>query len=238
MTDRLAPMPDDWTSALAVVAHPDDMEFGSSGAVAAWTASGKSVGYLLVTRGEAGIDDLEPGEAAKVREAEQRASAAIVGVDAVDFLDHHDAHVNQTVALRRDITAAIRRGRPELVITCNHHDTNIGGGWNMADHRNTGRAVLDSVADAGNRWVFPDLNLEPWAGVKYVAITSSPHPTHAADIGDHLETAVASVQAHATYLAALGPRFADVRGPLTAYLTGIGQRAGLVAAVPFEVFSR
>lgn len=238
MADTLDPMPDDWTRALAVVAHPDDMEFGSSGAVAAWTSAGKSVGYVLVTHGEAGIDSMSPAEAAKIREAEQLASAGIVGAGPVEFLDHPDGVIEHGLRLRRDIAAAIRRHRPELVLTCNHHDHAIGGGWNMADHRNTGRAVLDAVGDAGNRWIFPDLDLEPWSGVRYVAITSSPQPTHAADVGAHLDTAVASVQAHATYLAALGPRFADVRGPLTGYLNATGKRTGVDAAVPFELLIR
>ncbi|MGW1093885.1 PIG-L deacetylase family protein [Streptomyces sp. NPDC002596] len=238
MADTLEPMPDDWSRALAVVAHPDDMEFGSSGAVAAWTASGKSVAYVLVTHGEAGIDNMSPAESAKVRADEQLASARIVGAAPVEFLDHPDGSVEHGLPLRRDIAAAIRRHRPELVITCNHHDRAIGGGWNMADHRNTGRAVLDAVGDAGNRWIFPDLGLEPWAGVRYVAIASSPVPTHAADVGGHLDSAVASVEAHAAYLAALGPRFADVRGPLTGYLTATGARAGLESAVPFELLVR
>jgi LmbE family N-acetylglucosaminyl deacetylase len=238
MPDLLQPMPTDWSRALAVVAHPDDMEFGSSGAVAAWTAAGKSVAYLLVTRGEAGIDSMDPAEAAKVREAEQRASAAIVGVGSVEFLDHPDGTVEYGTALRRDIAAAIRRHRPELVITCNPRERAISGAWNMADHRATGQAVLDSVADSGNRWIFPDLGTEPWPGVRYLATISSPQPTHVADIGAHLDTAVASVQAHAAYLAALGPRFADVRGPLSAYLAAIGARAGMAAGVPFELFQR
>jgi LmbE family N-acetylglucosaminyl deacetylase len=238
MADPLQPMPTDWSRALAVVAHPDDMEFGSSGAVAAWTAAGKSVAYLLVTCGEAGIDSMDPASAAKVREAEQRASAAIVGVRAVEFLGHPDGMIEYGLPLRRDIAAAIRRHRPELLITCNPRERAISGAWNMADHRNTGLAVLDACADAGNRWIFPELEDEPWNGVRYVATVSSPEPTHAADVDGHLDTAIASVQAHAAYLAALGPRFADVRGPLTGYLTGIGQRAGLAAAVPFELFPR
>ena len=77
----LEPLPEDWDTALAVVAHPDDMEYGAASAVARWTAQGKHVAYLLVTRGEAGIDALPPDECARVREAEERASAAVVGVD-------------------------------------------------------------------------------------------------------------------------------------------------------------
>ena len=67
MDTDLHPLPEDWTSALAVVAHPDDMEYGASCAVARWTAAGKKVTYLLVTRGEAGIDGITPKESKKLR---------------------------------------------------------------------------------------------------------------------------------------------------------------------------
>ena len=107
------PMPDDWSRALAVVAHPDDLEFGAAGAVARWTAEGRTVVYLLVTRGEAGIDTLAPAECGPLREAEQRAAARIVGVDVVEFLDHPDGTIEYGPALRRDIAHAIRRHRPE-----------------------------------------------------------------------------------------------------------------------------
>ncbi len=82
--------------------------------------SRREVSYLLVTRGEAGIDGVPPAEAGPLREAEQRTSAAEVGVTAVEFLDHRDGVIEEGVALRRDLAAAIRRHRPELVVTLNH----------------------------------------------------------------------------------------------------------------------
>jgi LmbE family N-acetylglucosaminyl deacetylase len=83
-------MPDDWQRALVVAAHPDDVEYGVAAAVALWTAAGKEVRYLLATRGEAGIAGLSPAEAGPLREAEERRSAAAVGVSQVEFLDHLD----------------------------------------------------------------------------------------------------------------------------------------------------
>ena len=68
--------------------------------------------------------------------------------------------------MRRDIALAIRRARPELLITLNHHASWGGDSFNMADHRNVGLAVLDASRDAGNRWVFPEAGLEPWGGVR------------------------------------------------------------------------
>lgn len=152
--DRLAPMPDDWRRALAVVAHPDDLEYGCAAAIAGWTDGGREIAYLLATRGEAGIDSLEPAVGGPLREREQRASAAAVGVSTVEFLDHRDGVVEYGVALRRDIAAAIRWHRPELVLTLNHRDTWFGTAWNTPDHVAVGRATLDAAADAGNRWIF------------------------------------------------------------------------------------
>ena len=63
----LAPVPEDWEVGLAVVAHPDDMEYGASAAVARWTDQGKTVAYALVTAGEAGIDGLAPEECGPLR---------------------------------------------------------------------------------------------------------------------------------------------------------------------------
>jgi LmbE family N-acetylglucosaminyl deacetylase len=73
------PMPEDWSRALAVVAHPDDLEYGAASAVARWTDQGKDVAYVLVTSGEAGIDGRDPAEVGPLREAEERAGAAVVG---------------------------------------------------------------------------------------------------------------------------------------------------------------
>ena len=88
--ERLKPLKEDWSRALAIVAHPDDMEFGAAGGVARWTDQGKWVGYVMVTSGEAGIDGMHPDECRVVREKEQIDSARIVGVDTVDFLGFPD----------------------------------------------------------------------------------------------------------------------------------------------------
>jgi LmbE family N-acetylglucosaminyl deacetylase len=222
MPTPYAQVPEDWSRGLAVVAHPDDLEYGASGAVARWTAAGRTVTYLLVTRGEAGIDTIAPAECGPLREAEQRAAAGIVGVDVVEFLDHPDGTIEYGPALRRDIAHAIRRHRPELVVTGNHHDAWPGGNLNTPDHRAVGQATIDAVADAANRWLFPEPGLEPWKGVRWVAVLGSPLAGHAVDIGATFDRAVASLQAHATYLAALGGAMADPEP----FLRGAAEAAG------------
>ncbi|MEV5884161.1 PIG-L deacetylase family protein [Streptomyces sp. NPDC052020] len=235
----LEPMPGDWQRALAVVAHPDDLEYGCSAAVAAWTDEGREVAYLLATRGEAGIDTLAPAECASLREREQRASAAVVGVSRVEFLDHKDGVVEYGVALRRDIAAAIRRHRPELVITLNHRDTWGGVAWNTPDHVAVGRATLDAAADAGNRWIFPELTergLEPWDGVRWVAVAGSGTPTHAVDAAPGLERAVRSLLEHRAYIEALTDEDPETyaRTLLTEGAKAMGERFGGRPAVAFE----
>ncbi|MFG2500679.1 PIG-L deacetylase family protein [Streptomyces sp. NPDC048441] len=235
MTEDLSQMPMDWERALAVVAHPDDMEFGAASAVASWTAHGKSVSYVLATRGEAGIDGLAPEQAAPVREAEQRASAAIVGVKTVEFLGFGDGVIEYGLPLRRDIAAAIRRHRPELVISFNHHEYFTSGRLNTPDHRHVGRAVLDAVGDAGNRWIFPDSELDPWQGVRYLAVANSPNPTHAVDVTDSLEAGIDSLQAHRAYIEGLNMPGFDVRGAFTTIARQTGERFGGRPAVSFEM---
>jgi LmbE family N-acetylglucosaminyl deacetylase len=235
VTAPYAPMPEDWSRALAVVAHPDDLEYGGAGAIARWTDGGRQVAYLLATRGEAGIDTLAPAECGPLREAEQRAAAAVVGVPTVEFLDHPDGLVEYGVPLRRDIAAAIRRHRPELVVITNHRETWPGGGLNMADHRNVGLAAIDAARDAGNRWLFPDLG-EPWDGVRWVAVAASPLAGHAVDIGATFDRAVASLAAHRAYLDALGGAMADPEAFLRPMAEAAAQRLpGAALATTFEL---
>ena len=115
----MKPVPEDWERAVAVVAHPDDLEYGAAAAVARWTGQGKHVAYVLATRGEAGIEGMAPDVVGPLRVEEERRSAALVGVSEVDFLDHADGLVEYGVALRRDLAAALRRHQPDVVITAN-----------------------------------------------------------------------------------------------------------------------
>ena len=232
-------MPDDWERALVIVAHPDDMEFGGAAAVAVWTDQGKEVAYVLVTRGEAGIDDLAPAECAAVREQEQIASAATVGVTQVEFLDHLDGVIEEGMKLRRDLVRVIRRHRPELIITLNHRDEWGPGSWNTPDHRVVGRAVLDASGDAGNRWIFPEIE-SPWGGVRWVAVAGSPRPSHAVDVTTGFDRGIASLAEHRRYLQALDERPAEVvaRDWLGRGIEMTSPRFGGVPAVSFELIAR
>jgi LmbE family N-acetylglucosaminyl deacetylase len=238
--DRLEPLSEEWHTMLAVVAHPDDLEFGSAAAVARWTDQGKRVVYALVTSGEAGIDGMAPELAREVREAEQRASASIVGVDTVEFLGFPDGILEYGVPLRREIARAVRAHRPDVVLTNNFRDTWDGAVLlNQADHVATGRAVLDAVRDAGNRWVFAeqlDDGLDRWGGVKQVWAAGSPLARHGADVTPTFDRGLASLRAHEAYLAGLGSGAFDPEEFLEGIGRAIGGRVGARFGAAFEVF--
>jgi LmbE family N-acetylglucosaminyl deacetylase len=242
MDDKPPPLehlPEDWTRALAIVAHPDDMEFGSAAAVARWTGQGKEVVYCMVTSGEAGIDSMPPEECRQVREAEQIESARIVGVDVVEFLHQPDGILEYGVPLRRELAHVVRRHRPEIVLTGNFHETFGGRNLNQADHIATGRAVLDAVRDAGNRWVFPEQlidGLEPWGGVTAVWAGGSPLAEHGVDTTDSFDAGVESLRAHAAYIEGLGWENWDPHEFLEGFGRQIGQRLGVAFGATFEVF--
>jgi LmbE family N-acetylglucosaminyl deacetylase len=229
-----------WTTALCVVAHPDDLEFGTAAAVARWTDQGKTVAYVMVTSGEAGIDGMDPAEARRVREAEQIESAKIVGVDTVDFLGLPDGVLEYGVPLRRAICAAVRRHKPEIVITNNFRETWGGEALNQADHIATGRATLDAARDAANRWVFHEQitdGLDRWDGVREVWAAFSPDGRHAVETTQTFDRGVASLAAHKAYIDGLGWEFFDPAEFLESGARQAGTRLGVPMAATFEVFS-
>ncbi len=238
-TPPLEAVNEDWDRALCIVAHPDDMEFAAAAAVARWTGQGKHVGYCMVTSGEAGIDGMAPDECRTVREAEQVESARIVGVEEVDFLGLPDGIVEYGVPLRRALAGVVRRFRPDIVVTGNFRDTWGGRNLNQADHIAVGKAVVDAVRDAGNRWIFPEQlegGLDPWGGVREVWAFGSPQAGHGVDITEAFDAGVASLEAHAAYIEGLGWEHFDPREFLEGFARQTGQRLGVPFAAAFEVF--
>jgi LmbE family N-acetylglucosaminyl deacetylase len=209
MTELLPALPEEsFQRILCVVAHPDDMEYGTSAAVARWTARGIEVGYLLLTRGEAGMPN-PPEETARLRLAEQQAACATVGVTHLTMFEHPDGMLVYGLDLRRDICREIRRFKPDVVVTFGY-EVETSMGFDQADHRVGGLATLDAVRDAGNRWVFAEQidneGLEP-CDVRWIlipGIAGDLDATHGVDVsGTPLQRGIASLEAHARYLAAL-----------------------------------
>lgn len=236
--DELQQVPEDWTRGLAVVAHPDDLEYVAAAAIARWTDQGKTITYLLVTSGEAGIDSMPPDETARMRQEEERRSAAVVGVELVEFLGHPDGLVTESVELRRDLATAIRRHRPEVLISMNFHDSWGPTGYsNHADHRATGRALLDATRDAANRWLFPGAGGDPWSGVRFAVFNGSPLETHYVDTTATIDRGVASLAEHRGYLEALpeGTMGKDPEPFIRGRGAETGERFGVGAATTFEL---
>jgi LmbE family N-acetylglucosaminyl deacetylase len=222
---------------LCVVAHPDDVEYGTSSAVAAWTGAGIEVAYLLLTRGEAGMDASLPEDTAQLRMREQVAGSSAVGVSTVDFLSYPDGVLVYSVEMRRDIARAIRSYRPDALVT-GTWDVEFVAGLNQADHRVAGLAALDALRDAGNRWVFPELveeGLEPWS-TRWLLVAGDVRPTHGVDVsGEALERGIASLEAHGAYLAGI-PGHPPPRLMLGAITAMQGPSLGVANAVLFRAY--
>lgn len=231
-------LPDaDFRRVLCVVAHPDDVEYGTSAAVSTWTARGVEVSYLLLTAGEAGMQR-SPEETRVLRAGEQRAACDAVGVGELTMLDHPDGMLVYSLDLRRDIARAIRRLKPDVVVT-GSWDVEFVAGLNQADHRAAGLACADAVRDADNTWVFPELaaaeGLPKW-GVTWLLVAGHIRPTHGVDVsGEPLERGIASLEAHSGYLADI-PGHPTPRDLLTGITSGQGKALGMNNAVLFRAF--
>jgi LmbE family N-acetylglucosaminyl deacetylase len=189
--------------ALVVISHPDDAEFGAGPTIAALTAAGARVDYVVTTDGSKGTEDpnVTPEQLASTRMAEQRAAADILGVSDIVHLGYPDGYLTPSLDLRRDVTRQIRRYRPDLVITQNpqrrlDHNPFIG----HPDHLATGEATLASVYPAARDHLnFPELwteeHLEPWK-VRQVLLTGVEEPNLWIDVADTFETGLASIVAH------------------------------------------
>ncbi|STC68483.1 PIG-L deacetylase family protein [Corynebacterium pilosum] len=185
---------------LCVVAHPDDLEYGISAAVAAWTNAGITVDYLLLTAGEAGMQR-PPEVVGPLRAQEQRAACDIVGANELRILDFPDGLMEYGIPVRRAIAEVIRELKPDWVVTSNF-DLEVPWGINHVDHRVTGEATADAIRDAGNKWLFDDLGA-PHAASKFL-IGGVADPTHYVDVeGEFFDKGVESLAAHKEYLADL-----------------------------------
>ncbi|MFJ6198469.1 PIG-L deacetylase family protein [Micromonospora sp. NPDC092111] len=233
-----APALSDVHRALAVFAHPDDIDFGCAGTIAGWVEEGIEVGYLIVTRGDSGgFDDTARERMPRLREQEQRAAAAEVGVGRVDFLDgYRDGTVSPTLRLRRDVAAAIRRCRPDRVLTSSPlRRWEQLTGPSHPDHLAVGEATTCAVyPDARNPFAHPELlaeGLEPWV-VREVWYAGGPAPDHVVDVTRHVARKVAAMRAHRSQTGHL-----DVESWVRDRLTTVADNAGLPPGRLAEAFT-
>lgn len=141
-------------SAMAIYAHPDDIEFSCAGTIARWAKAGTRISYVLCTSGDVGI--AEPGmtrqRATEIREAESRQAAEIAGVHEVVFLHEPDGLLEATLLLRKKLVREIRRFRPEVVVCGDPTVIWAGDDYiNHPDHRAAALAALDAVFPAAGQ---------------------------------------------------------------------------------------
>lgn len=224
--------------ALIVTAHPDDVDFGSAGTIAGWVASGIAVAYCIVTYGDAGgfDPDVPRADIPKVREAEQRAAAAAVGVHDVTFLGYPDGRVEVSYDLRRDISRQIRRVRPQRLLTHSPMRNWQRIGPSHPDHLRTGEAALCAVyPDARNPFAYPELlrdeGLADWK-VAEVWLSGGPTPDHYVDITESFDKKVAALREHASQTA----HMEDLEGMLRTWLSASALAASLPEGRLAEAF--
>jgi len=214
--------------ALCVLAHPDDVDFGSSGTVATWTAAGTEVSYLIVTDGDAGgFDDTPREQMGPLRRAEQETAAAACGVKDVRFLGYPDGRLELTLDLRRDISRVIRQVRPQRVLTSSPERYYERIGASHPDHMTVGESTLRAVyPDARNPFAFPELlaeeGLEAWT-VSEVWLTASPRADHVVDVTDVVELKFAALKSHVSQVS----HMTDLEEFVTSWMRENGRRFGL-----------
>lgn len=189
---------------MVITAHPDDSEFGAGGTVAKLVREGKQVTYCIVTNGDKGSGDrsMTPERLVKIREDEQTNAARVLGVETVDFLGFPDCELEDTRASRMAVTAAIRRHRPDLVITQNPHRTKSFGGSHR-DHRIAAGIALDCVYPlARDHMSFPELisrGLEPHK-VKEVHMMWWDEPELVVDISETMDLKLKALACHVSQI--------------------------------------
>lgn len=198
--------PDDWSEPrriLVILAHPDDPEFFCGATLARWTAAGHDVRYCLLTCGDKGTSDrsLDSDALCALRQVEQRAAAAVLGVTQIRFLCYPDGYLVPDLNLRRDITRVIRQEQPDVVVTCDPTTLFIGTDrLNHPDHRAAGQAVLDALYPAARDHLnfielWRDEGLEPHK-VNEIWVAGSLEPNLVLDVTALWETKIRALHEH------------------------------------------
>ncbi|HYI22954.1 MAG TPA: PIG-L deacetylase family protein [Candidatus Limnocylindrales bacterium] len=223
---------------LVIVAHPDDADFGVAGTLSRWVNAGSVARLVCCTSGDAGADDAttDPLELARLRESEQRAAAAVVGYEGVDFLHRPDGALENDLALREQLVRIIRSFRPDAVVAMDPtvivHES---GFIQHIDHRNAGLAAVDAVYPAArNAMAFPrlviDEGLEPHS-VNRMYLFFADGANAWVDITDTLENKLAALREHSSQLR----KPEELEGWIRGWATEAGKEIGVDAAEAFRV---
>ena len=223
---------------LCFTAHPDDIDFGAAGTVAAWTAAGVQVSYCIMTDGDAGgYDPAQREEIVRLRVAEQQRAAALVGVTDIHYLHQRDGYLEPSHEVMREVVRLIRQLRPDVVVSM-HPERN----WNRIqkshpDHLAVGEAVTRAVYPAlENPFAYPELaesGLEayklPWL---WLFAGPEERENHFVDVTEHVDSKLAAIHIHVSQHPDVDAMERTVRG----LMLGTGARAGLPAGRSAEAF--
>lgn len=219
-------VPEKWTEKkkiLVILAHPDDPEFFCGGTIARWTQNGHQVHYCILTRGDKGVSDgraVDPQALMAQREIEQRAAAAVLGVDSVRFLDYEDGFLQNGIDERKAVVRVLREERPDIVLTSDptsyfFREVRI----NHADHRAAGQIVLDAVFPAcDNPMFFPDLldeGLQPHKVQELWILMNDPGNTQI-DVTEQWQTRIQAILKHVSQVPNLEQFLANQKSRHTA----------------------
>jgi LmbE family N-acetylglucosaminyl deacetylase len=193
--------------AMSIHAHPDDQEFSIGGTLAKWARAGCEIVSVVITSGDSGSNDPSKDgsykkELAELREKEQLAANAVLGIRETIFLRHPDGELQPTLALRRELTRLIRQFKPDTVSTGNPQAWFYGNEYvNHPDHRAAAQAACEAVfPSAGTRLIFPDLlaaGYEPHE-VKRLYIHGADKPDTWVDITESMDIKIKALQQHAS----------------------------------------
>ncbi|WP_430295642.1 PIG-L deacetylase family protein [Sinomonas sp. B1-1] len=227
---------------VAFGAHPDDLDFGVSGTVAAWTAAGVEVHYCIMTDGDAGgFDPAHRASIVAMRHEEQRSAAALVGVDDVHFLGYRDGYLEPSHEVMRDVVELIRRVRPDVVLAM-HPERN----WDRIqkshpDHLACGEAVTRAIYPAvENPFAYPELaeaGLDAYR-VPWLWLYAGPaeRTNHRVDVSAFVDTKITALQVHISQHPDVAAMEESVRSRMRASASAAGLAEGS-SAEEFHVVS-
>ncbi len=184
------------SSALAIGAHPDDIEFGCGGTLAKWAAKGCAIYHLVCTDGSKGTwDSNVDGAALAIRRQKEQAEAARIlgGTVPVTFLGWTDGELQSGMQQRAQIVQAIRRLKPEIVLA---HDP-----WKRyrlhPDHRHAGFLATDGIVAARDPLFFPELGTHHRPSK--MLLWEADEPDHTEYIGEEIfKVKLQALKAHAS----------------------------------------
>jgi LmbE family N-acetylglucosaminyl deacetylase len=223
-------------SVMAIFAHPDDIEYSCAGTLARWARNGTIISYVICTSGDVGID--QPGmtkkEAGKIREAEQREAAEIVGASEVIFLREPDGLLEPTINLRKKIVKEIRRFRPEVVVCGDPTIIWAGKEYiNHPDHRAAATAALDAAFPAaGQPNLFEELEEEGLSAHKprKIYATSWQHAEYFINIEETIDVKISALRAHKSQM-----KGRDPEGIIREWAQEMGEGKEMAYAEGFKV---